>query len=82
MGSNPTIATSIMNRRNFLKLLGITAIAVPVLKVLPQEEPQVYNRITMHPDVYKEWEREMSESLVAQVRKRQNELVAQMFLNS
>lgn len=39
-----------MNRRNFLKLLGVTAIAVPVLAALPKEEPQVYNRITMHPD--------------------------------
>ncbi len=68
-----------MNRRNFLKLLGVTAIAVPVLAALPKEEPQVYNRITMHPDAYARWEQEISMQLKADVRKRMNKLVDNMY---
>lgn len=71
-----------MNRRNFLKLIGVTAVAVPVLSALPKEEPQVYNRITMRPDVYRTWEKEMSWKLKADVRQRMNKLVDNMFKTS
>lgn len=78
VGSIPTRPTKIMQRREFLKLLGITAISAPVLAAMP-EEPQVFNRITMSPKVYKMWEQDMANSLKAQVRKRHNQLVAEMY---
>lgn len=78
-GSIPSSPTKIMNRRDFLMKLGVAAVIAPVLANKPIEEP-AYNRITMKPEVYSAWEEKMANDLVLGVRKRMNELVAEMVL--